>query len=238
MKNILTLIISALLFTSCQEKDVIEVIPNYDEIYLPIHKIDETPQLVEGDEKSLTEKIDSEIKKLNLSNVKLDYNLMIDEKGNVNKMKILMSPDENLTKIALEAFEDWKFIPGKKDGKSVKSQYRWYFHQSLSELNINANEFLIYADGMPEIVGGINSLQERIKYPEIAKRAGIEGKVFVLTFIDELGNVVDAKVIKGIGSGCDEEALNAIKNTKFTVPKHKGESVKVQVTVPILFKLS
>ncbi len=237
MKSVLILIVSALLFTSCKDKDVIEVIPNYDEIYLPIHKVDETPQLLVGDEKSLTEKIDSEVQKQNLSEVKLDYNLMVDENGSVKKVQVLRSPNDKLTDLAVKEFEGWKFTPGKKDGKPVKAQYRWYFNQSLSDLDINPNEFLIYADGMPEIVGGINSLQERIKYPEIAKRAGIEGKVYVSAFIDELGNVVAAKVIKGIGSGCDEEALNAVKNIKFTVPTHKGKSVKVQVNIPIVFKL-
>ena len=52
---------------------------------------------------------------------------------------------------------------------------------------------------MPEPIGGMFAIQEKIKYPEIAKRAGIEGKVIIQAFIDENGNVVQAKVIKGIG---------------------------------------
>lgn len=238
MKRILMFVLTLFIFTSCQEKKTVEVIPDYNKIYLPEHEIDESPQLIEGDEKNLTEKIEAEIKKLNLSDIKLDYYLFIDENGNVKKVKVFNSPNENLTKLAIEAFEDWKFIPGKKDGKEVKSQYNWRFYQYMSDLSINPNEYLVYADGMPQIVGGINSIQERIKYPETAKKSGIEGKVFVMAFIDELGNVDAAKVIKGIGSGCDEEALNAVMNTKFTVPTHKGKSVKVQVAIPIMFKLS
>lgn len=238
MKRILLFVLTLFIFTSCQEKNTIEVIPDFNKIYLPEHEIDESPTLLEGDENNLTEKIEAEIKKLNLSDVKLDYYLFIDENGNVEKVKVFNSPNENLTKLAIEAFEDWKFIPGKKDGKEVKSQYNWRFYQYMSDLSINPNEYLVYADGMPQIVGGINSIQERIKYPETAKKAGIEGKVYVMAFIDELGNVDAAKVIKGIGSGCDEEALNAVMNTKFTIPTNKGKSVKVQVTIPILFKLS
>jgi len=166
-----------------------------------------------------------------------DFNQGFSVNGNVKKVGVVRSPDIKFTNLAVKEFENWKFLPGKKDGKAVKSQYRWYFNQSLSELDINPNEFSIYAEVMPEIVGGLNSLQEKITYPEIAKRAGIEGKVYVLTFIDENGDVAAAKVIKGIGAGCDEEALNAVKNTKFTPARDKGKNVKVQVSVPIYFKL-
>lgn len=240
MKNlivIIVIIVSIFLFASCEEKNTIEVIPNYDEIYLPLNKLDETPKLIKGDEKSISEKIGEEVKKSNLTDIKLDYNLMLDENGNVKKVEVVRSPDIKFTNLAVKEFENWKFLPGKKDGKAVKSQYRWYFNQALSELDINPNEFSIYAEVMPEIVGGLNSLQEKITYPEIAKRAGIEGKVYVLTFIDENGDVAAAKVIKGIGAGCDEEALNAVKNTKFTPARDKGKNVKVQVSVPIYFKL-
>ena len=90
---------------------------------------------------------------------------------------------------------------------------------------------------MPEVIGGLYSIQSKIKYPEIAKRAGIEGKVYVLAFIDENGNVANAKIIKGIGAGCDEAALDAVKQTKFKPGRQKGKPVKVQVSIPIVFKL-
>jgi TonB family protein len=237
MKNILIMVLSGFLFFSCQEKNAIEVIPNYDEIYLPLNKVDETPQLLEGNEKKLSEKIDDEIKKNKQSDIKIDYKLMIDEHGNVKKVEVVKSPDAEFTNIAVKEFENWKFIPGKKEGKAVKSQYRWYFNQALSKLNIDQKDYLIVAEIMPEVVGGLNSIQEKISYPELAKRAGIEGKVYVLTFINENGDVAGAVVIKGIGAGCDEEALNAVKSTKFTPAKDKGKNVKVQVTVPISFRL-
>jgi protein TonB len=90
---------------------------------------------------------------------------------------------------------------------------------------------------MPEVIGGLYSIQSKIKYPEIAKRAGIEGKVYVQAFIDEDGNVANAKIIKGIGGGCDETALDAVKQTKFKPGRQRGTPVKVQVSIPIVFKL-
>lgn len=97
--------------------------------------------------------------------------------------------------------------------------------------------YFVAVEEMPEPVGGIQAIQSKIKYPEIAKRAGVEGKVYVLAFVDETGTVTDAKIIKGLGAGCDEEALNAVKQTKFKPGKQRGKPVKVQVSIPILFKL-
>jgi protein TonB len=97
--------------------------------------------------------------------------------------------------------------------------------------------FFVAVEEMPQPIGGLEGIQQKIQYPEIAKRAGIEGKVYVRAFVDENGNVVDAEVIKGIGAGCDEAALDAVIKTKFTPGKQRGKPIKVQVTVPILFRL-
>ena len=92
-------------------------------------------------------------------------------------------------------------------------------------------------ENMPGPIGGMFAIQEKIKYPEIAKRAGIQGKVIIQAFIDENGNVVHAKILNGIGGGCDEMAVDAVKKTKFNPGTQNGKPVKVQVTIPIVFKL-
>jgi protein TonB len=97
--------------------------------------------------------------------------------------------------------------------------------------------FFVAVEEMPQPIGGLQSIMEKIKYPEIAKRAGVEGKVFVRAFVDENGNVVNAEIIKGIGAGCDEAALDAVIKTKFTPGKQRGKPIKVQITVPVHFKL-
>ena len=97
--------------------------------------------------------------------------------------------------------------------------------------------YFIAVEEMPEPIGGIGEIQSKIIYPEIAKRAGLEGKVLVTAFVDESGNVIKAEVIKGIGLGCDEAAVNAVLQTKFKPGKQRGKSVKVKVTIPITFKL-
>jgi len=97
--------------------------------------------------------------------------------------------------------------------------------------------YFVAVEEMPEPLGGLKSIQEKIVYPEIAKRAGVEGKVFVKAFVDETGKVTSAEIVKGIGAGCDEAAIDAVLQTKFSPGKQRGRPIKVQVTIPIVFKL-
>lgn len=97
--------------------------------------------------------------------------------------------------------------------------------------------YFVAVEEMPEPIGGIKAIQEKIVYPEIAKRAGVEGKVYILAFVDESGTVTKAQVLKGIGAGCDEAALDAVLKTKFKPGKQRGKPVKVQVSIPVIFKL-
>ncbi len=97
--------------------------------------------------------------------------------------------------------------------------------------------FFVAVEEPPQPIGGLARIQQKIVYPLAAKNLGIEGKVLIQAIIDENGNVAKAKVIKGIGSGCDEVALDAVKSSKFTPGKQRGKNVRVQITIPIVFKL-
>ncbi len=110
----------------------------------------------------------------------------------------------------------------------------------LIEENDNTEDFIFIpvAEVMPEPIGGIQAIQKKIVYPELAVKAGIQGKVFVKAFVDEKGNVIKTEIIKGIGVGCDEAAIAAIMKTKFKPGKQRGKPVKVQVSIPIFFKLN
>lgn len=99
-------------------------------------------------------------------------------------------------------------------------------------------QYFVAVEEMPEPIGGIASIQSKIIYPEIAKRAGVEGKVYILAFVDEGGNVTKAEISKGIGAGCDEAARDAVLKTKFKPGKQRGKPVKVQVHIPVVFKLN
>jgi len=98
-------------------------------------------------------------------------------------------------------------------------------------------EIFVVVENMPELIGGIAGLQKRVTYPEIAKKAGVEGTVFLQFIVDEEGNVVDPIVMRGIGAGCDEAALNAIRTAKFKPGKQRGKPVKVKFSLPVRFRL-
>ncbi len=95
----------------------------------------------------------------------------------------------------------------------------------------------------PEFEGGeaglLKYVAENIKYPAIARENGIEGKVIVQFVVDEAGNVSQANVIRGIGGGCDQEAMRVVNTMsgKWKPGKQRGRPVKVWFTLPISFKL-
>jgi periplasmic protein TonB len=97
--------------------------------------------------------------------------------------------------------------------------------------------FFVAVEEMPSPIGGIGAIQSKIKYPEIARRAGLEGTVYILAYLNEEGVVVKTEIAKGIGGGCDEEAEKAVKETKFTPGKQRGKAVKVKVMIPVKFQL-
>jgi protein TonB len=97
--------------------------------------------------------------------------------------------------------------------------------------------FFVAVEEMPNPIGGIAAIQQKINYPEIAKRAGVEGRVYVKAYVDKNGNVQKVELIKGIGAGCDEEAMRAVKATKFKPGKQRGKPVPVQVSIPVRFQL-
>ncbi|HEY4612798.1 MAG TPA: energy transducer TonB [Bacteroidota bacterium] len=97
--------------------------------------------------------------------------------------------------------------------------------------------YFVAVEELPEPLNGIAGIQSLVVYPEIAKRAGVEGTVFVEAFVDENGIVTKTSVVKGIGAGCDEAAMKAVEKTKFKPGKQRGKSVKVRMSIPIRFRL-
>ena len=98
-------------------------------------------------------------------------------------------------------------------------------------------EIFMIVEDMPELIGGLGSIQKKIKYPEIAKKAGVEGRVFVQFVVNTDGTVVDPVVVRGIGAGCDEEAVRAVATAKFKPGRQRGKPVPVKMSLPITFKL-
>jgi TonB family protein len=92
----------------------------------------------------------------------------------------------------------------------------------------------------PEYKGGSKALTtflySELKYPKLALEAGIEGQVYIEYDIDYKGNVVETRVLQGLGYGCDEEACRVVKMLKFDVGKNRGVRVLFHKKINVYFK--
>jgi TonB family protein len=99
------------------------------------------------------------------------------------------------------------------------------------------SEVFMVVEQMPELVGGLAGLAEKVRYPDVAKRAGVQGRVFLQFVVDKDGSVVNPIVVRGIGSGCDEAALDALRASTFTPGMQRGKTVAVKMSLPVVFRL-
>lgn len=105
-----------------------------------------------------------------------------------------------------------------------------------------AEEVFTIVEEQPQPVDGIRAFYEfvtsELRYPDQARRLGVEGKVFVQFVVDTEGNLTKAQIAKGIGAGCDEEALRVIQMApRWNPGKQRGRPVNVIRIIPIHFKL-
>lgn len=92
-------------------------------------------------------------------------------------------------------------------------------------------------DKAPEPVGSLAAIQKNVAYPEIARRAGIQGKVVLNALISEDGTVAEVKVLTPLGGGCDESATTAIRSVQWHPAEKAGKPVKTWIAIPVVFKL-
>ena len=104
------------------------------------------------------------------------------------------------------------------------------------------DEIFTIVEQQPAPVGGMQAFYqyvgENMKYPNTASRMNVQGRVFVQFVVEKDGRLTDIKVVKGIGSGCDEEAVRVISSAPKWIPgKQRGRPVRVRMILPIVFKL-
>ena len=104
-------------------------------------------------------------------------------------------------------------------------------------------EIFMVVEDAPSFPGGdearIRFLQQNIKYPQMARESSIQGTVYVTFVVERDGSVTDVRVLRGIGGGCDEEAIRVIKAMpKWNPGKQRGKPVRVQFNMPIKFTLA
>jgi TonB family protein len=140
-----------------------------------------------------------------------------------------------------------KWKPGQQRGQVVNVQYNLPIRFAL-EGTAKTNqaeapkEVFHVVEEMPKFPGGsdklLTYLADNINYPKLAKDKGIEGMVVVQYIVEKDGSISNAQIMKGIGAGCDEEALRVVKEMpKWTPGLQRGQETRVQFNLPIRFKL-
>ena len=109
--------------------------------------------------------------------------------------------------------------------------------QAKSSEPVDPDEVYVIVEDEPEC-GGVQALQSKVEYPEFAKKAGIEGRVFVQFVVDETGEVVDPEVTRGVHQLLNQEALDAVQKMKCEPGRQRGQAVKVRMSLPVTFRLN
>jgi protein TonB len=154
----------------------------------------------------------------------------------IQQPKLVEVPDEQ------EIKEEIKFVFDVEVTEDTKMQAMPIIEQQpVVEENLDQIFTIVEVSASPK--NGLNefykSIGEQIKYPAQARRMNVEGKVFVQFVVGRDGKLDDVTVIKGIGAGCDEEAVRIIQNSPPWNPgKQRGKPVKQKMVLPIIFKLA
>jgi TonB family protein len=147
-----------------------------------------------------------------------------------NEQNVILQPEpKELNEVVVAAYSS---VPAQSEVASV---------QEVSK-QIKSGEVFTVVEQNPEFPGGLrelgNYLGRNIRYPSAAQRANVQGKVFVQFVVGVDGTIRDPKILKGIGFGCDEEALRVTLNMpKWNPGKQNGKPVAVQYNLPIAFVL-
>lgn len=125
--------------------------------------------------------------------------------------------------------------------EEVIEQYE-YRPPEIEEEEIVEAEVFMVVEEMPEFPGGVGKLMEfiqsNIKYPMMARESNIQGTVFVNFVVEPDGSISKINVLRGIGGGCDEEAVRVVESMpKWKPGKQRGTPVRVSFTARIVFKL-
>ena len=176
--------------------------------------------------------------------------IMLDDAvQNLDEMVVVgMAPNEDGTttikaqmkdKNGEKSYLEGKMASTKKDGMTV-NQVDWQKKASNSE----PQEKVIFqvVEEMPQFPGGMGEamkfLAKNMKYPVAAQQAKIEGRVIVQFVVEKDGSVSDVKVMRGVNSELDAEAIRVVSMMPKWIPgKQRGKAVAVKYTMPIMFRL-
>jgi TonB family protein len=219
-KQFVTILLVTILLSSCNQKPI-DSGTTIDDVLLPAG-------FVQSEDMSSDMK--ARLDELRLKNAEDDFYYLKLKDGSVKTEKELIFPQNEMK---IESMDEVRNTDGTSKYKGVivkRIKDKW------------TDELFQYYDKKAEPKGGMEAfktlLKENLKYPEEAKKEKIEGKVFVQFIVQKDGSPRMVQAVKGIGAGCDEEAVRFIINeTEWNPAEIMGENVESRMILPIVYKL-
>jgi len=184
----------------------------------------------------LPAQVEAELIKLKQANPNAEYIVMEMNEEGKKKMEELDNDEEfkkNLIGVHIIKTTDQSFAILQKGDRT----------NALATMTASGDEVFSIVEESASPVGGYPVLYEyiakNIKYPQEARSKGVEGKVFIEFVVNVDGTLSNFVTLKGIGDGCDEEAIRVLQTSTiaWTPGKQQGKSVKQRLVIPIIFKL-
>lgn len=175
---------------------------------------------------------------------------IVEEDGRLSDVVAAKSFDQECADEAVRVVKLTQWIPGKQRGKNVRVMMHVPVRFEFVEIEDvpppppPREEEVVYeiVEEMPEYIGGQEAMRKfiskNLEYPKEARKKEIEGTVYIQFVIDAQGNVTRAKILKDIGEGCGQAALDVVnKMPQWKAGKQRGKTVPVMYRLPVKFKL-
>jgi TonB family protein len=196
------------------------------------------------------------------SNGYIEVSFNVSEQGEIQKLKVTKGVNPEFDKEALRVLNIMpKWTPILKDGKPCSPLFHIDISLKPNPAKRNSPPIASFGIAMgagsvsasdedkpallveknPEFKGGLdamlNFLKKNIRYPEKAKKSGVQGTVFVQFVVSKTGEISDVKILRGISQECDEEAIRVVKTMpNWTPGQNEGKDVPVMFQIPIKFQ--
>jgi TonB family protein len=203
-----------------------------------------------------SEELDQEIKEMGSQSNMITFDQLpssmqtnlVEIKDKLSFMKVVVAEEDKIDDIEELKDLDPKLIHSMNVDKANKAIYIALKKDGtnfdyLSEKSKMQGELFTVVEQQPEYEGGMEAFYKYVSsemtYPLQARQRGIEGRVYVQFVVEKDGSLSDVKVIKGIGAGCDSEAVRVVQNaSSFKPGTQRGRPVRVRMSMPIIFKLN
>ena len=174
-----------------------------------------------------------------------------------NRVQPQILPEKPVVVLVIPTIQKHKVPPPKRPSMPVESEdpqfpenetiseNKFIFNQTVPQPPVfepetaTGPDVFVPHDKAPQPVGGFAAIQRNLVYPEIPRKAGIEGRVIIHCLIDVHGNVAETRVLKSLGqNGCDEAAIAAIESVKWIPARQRDKAVAVWIAIPVVFSLN